>query len=64
MHLGGGHALDESDGLSRFKSKYSTERLDFFCTKLICDVGSYQSERAKIPLKKPAYFLISDARGQ
>jgi serine/alanine adding enzyme len=64
MHLGGGHALDESDGLSRFKSKYSTERLDFFCTKLVCDVGSYQSERAKVPLKNPAYFLISDARGQ
>jgi serine/alanine adding enzyme len=64
MHLGGGHALDESDGLSRFKSKYSTERLDFFCTKLVCDVGSYQSVRAKIPLKNPAYFLISDARGQ
>ena len=64
MHLGGGHALDESDGLSRFKSKFSTERLDFFCTKLICDVGSYQCERAKIPLKNPAYFLISDARGQ
>lgn len=64
MHLGGGHALNESDGLSRFKSKFSTERLEFFCTKLICDVGGYQSERAKIPLKNPAHFLISDARGQ
>lgn len=64
MHLGGGHALDESDGLSRFKSKFSTERLDFYCTKLVCDMGSYQCERAKIPLKNPTYFLISDARGQ
>lgn len=64
MHLGGGHALDESDGLSRFKSKFSTERLDFFCTKLICDAEGYQCERAKIPLKNPAFFLISDARGQ
>jgi len=64
MHLGGGHALDESDGLSRFKSKFSTERLDFFCTKLVCDVGCYQSERAKVPLENPDYFLISDARGQ
>jgi serine/alanine adding enzyme len=64
MHLGGGHALDESDGLSRFKSKFSTERLDFFCTKLICDAAGYQCERARIPLKNPAFFLISDARGQ
>jgi len=64
MHLGGGHALDESDGLSRFKSKFSTERLDFCCTKLVCDESRYQSERAKMPLKNPAYFLISDAREQ
>lgn len=64
MHLGGGHALDESDGLSRFKSKFSTERLEFFCTKLVCDLGRYESARSKFPLKNPAYFLISDARGQ
>lgn len=64
MHLGGGHVLDESDGLSRFKSKFSTTRLDFCCTKLICDESRYQSERAKKPLKHSDYFLISDARGQ
>jgi hypothetical protein len=64
MHLGGGHSLDERDGLSRFKSKFSTERLDFFCTKLVCNVESYQAERVKIPLKNPGFFLISDARGR
>jgi lipid II:glycine glycyltransferase (peptidoglycan interpeptide bridge formation enzyme) len=64
MHLGGGHALDESDGLSRFKSKFSTERMDFYCTKLVCDAGRYQCERAKLPLNNPEYFLIADARGQ
>ncbi len=62
MHLGGGHSLDESDGLSRFKSKFSTERLDFFCTKLVCSESAYEIERARIPLNNPNFFLISDAR--
>lgn len=62
LHLGGGHVLDESDGLSRFKAKFSTERLDFFCTKLVCDRAGYQRERDRMPLKNPALFLISDAR--
>ena len=64
MHLGGGHNLDESDGLSRFKSKFSQERREFFCTKLVCDTEKYELERTRIPLKNPSYFLISDARGQ
>lgn len=64
LHLGGGHALDESDGLSRFKAKFSTERLDFFCTKLVCDTVGYQRERDRMPLKNTTMFLISDARGQ
>lgn len=64
LHLGGGHALDESDGLSRFKSKFSSERLDFCCTKLVCNEISYQRERARLPLKNPNLFLISDARRQ
>jgi hypothetical protein len=64
MHLGGGHSSDESDGLSRFKLKFSTERLDYCCTKLICDKEVYQHERERVSLKNPSYFLISDARGQ
>jgi hypothetical protein len=63
LHLGGGHRLDETDGLSRFKVKFGTERLGFFCTKLVCDEIRYQRERARLPLKLPNLFLISDARG-
>jgi hypothetical protein len=62
MHLGGGHALDESDGLSRFKSKFATDRLEFFYTKLVCDRNTYEFERARVPLNSPKLFLISDAR--
>jgi Acetyltransferase (GNAT) domain len=63
MHLGGGHALDESDGLSRFKAKFADRKLDFCCTKLICDQAGYQTERDRLPLKHSNFFLISDARG-
>ena len=63
LHLGGGHLLDETDGLSRFKAKFSTERLAFFCTKLVCDEAAYRQERARLPLSKPNFFLVSDARG-
>jgi hypothetical protein len=63
LHLGGGHSLDENDGLSRFKSKFSTRKLDFFCSTLVCDEAAYQRERAARPLSNPSFFLISDARG-
>lgn len=63
LHLGGGHALDESDGLSRFKAKFADRKLDFSCTKLICNEAGYQAERTRLPLKHPNFFLISDARG-
>jgi hypothetical protein len=63
LHLGGGHRLDETDGLSRFKAKFGTKRLGFFCTKLVCDEIRYQRERSRLPLKLPNLFLISDARG-
>jgi hypothetical protein len=63
MHLGGGHALDESDGLSRFKRKFASERLDFACTRLVCDETAYPRERCRLPLAHPGFFLIGDARG-
>lgn len=62
MHLGGGHSLDECDGLSRFKSKFSNERLDFFSTKIVCNNAEYDRERKRMPLVNPAFFLVSDAR--
>ncbi|MBT8568329.1 GNAT family N-acetyltransferase [Polynucleobacter paneuropaeus] len=63
LHLGGGHSLDEGDGLSRFKVKFSDQKLSFCCTKLICDELTYEVERARLPLRNPNLFLISDARG-
>lgn len=63
LHLGGGHMLDESDGLSRFKVKFADNKLDFSCTKLICDGAGYRGERDRLPLKYPNLFLVSDARG-
>jgi hypothetical protein len=63
LHLGGGHALDESDGLSRFKSKFATRTLDFCCSTLVCDEDGYRRARAAQPLANPSFFLISDARG-
>jgi hypothetical protein len=63
LHLGGGHSLDETDGLSRFKAKFASVKLDFHCTSLICDERAYAHERARLPLAHPSFFLISDARG-
>ena len=62
LHLGGGHALDESDGLSRFKAKFASNRFDFCCTKLVCDEVGYLMERERLPLAHPDFFLITDAR--
>ncbi len=61
LHLGGGLRIDESDGLSKFKKKYSTKVLKYFCTKIISDEVKYKSERAKRTINMPSYFLIADA---
>ena len=63
LHLGGGHALDESDGLSKFKKKFATTSVDFEISTWVCDEAAYQHERQSQPLKHPSYFLIHDARG-
>lgn len=63
IHLGGGHSLDEQDGLSRFKSKFASERHEFCCSKIICDENAYRQERSRLPLTNQSLFLISDARG-
>lgn len=64
LHLGGGHALDESDGLSRFKARFADRRLAFHTTRLVCDDAAYQRERARRPLAHPQRFLVADARGE
>lgn len=63
LHLGGGHSLDETDGLSRFKRKFSGRKLDFRCSKIMCDEDGYGQARAAMPLQHPNLFLIADARG-
>lgn len=63
MHLGGGHTLEETDGLSRFKYKFSNKRLGFYISKLICDPATYHGLREEIPLKHPSLFLLGDAIG-
>ena len=63
LHLGGGLALDETDGLSRFKSKFASRKLEFHISTLVCDETSYQRERARRPLAHPDFFLVADARG-
>jgi hypothetical protein len=63
FHLGGGHAADGQDGLSRFKRKFSSVEIPFFISKWICNVEKYEKSRAHKPLRYPGLFLISDARG-
>ena len=63
LHLGGGHTLAESDGLSKFKKKFSSNTLDYEISTWICDEQAYQLERNRIPLKHPSHFLIHDSRG-
>lgn len=63
IHFGGGHCLDESDGLSRFKKKFSDQTLEFHLSKWICDPENYQRLRDEKPLQNPSFFLIHDARG-
>ena len=62
LYLGGGHSLDENDGLSRFKKKFASTKEKFFCTKTICQELKYKKERNRLQLKSPKFFLISDAR--
>jgi hypothetical protein len=64
FHLGGGHTMDATDGLSRFKRKFATGQAPFHISKWICDEVAYLEERSREPLPFPDFFLISAARGQ
>lgn len=63
MHLGGGHSVDGSDGLSRFKKKFATTEKAFHISRIVCDEDAYARERARLPLARPSFFNISEARG-
>ena len=60
LHLGGGHTLDGSDGLSRFKRKISDNEHEFFVSKIASDDRLSADLRQNITLERPNYFLISD----
>ena len=64
FHIGGGHTLDESDGLSLFKKKFATKKLNFDVSTWICNEKIYYQERQLLPLQHPTYFLINEARGE
>ena len=62
MHLGGGMKFNESDGLSRFKKKYSDFKKTFYITKIICNSKVYFDSREKLVSKiKNNLFLIGDS---
>ncbi|MBF8984173.1 GNAT family N-acetyltransferase [Lutibacter sp. B2] len=61
FHLGGGNSLDESDGLSRFKKKFSTQTYKYYISKLIFDEKKYYDIRAKYNILNRDMFLIKDA---
>ncbi|MCT4619052.1 MAG: GNAT family N-acetyltransferase [Marinisporobacter sp.] len=61
FHLGGGLSLDESDGLSRFKKKFSTEINNYYISKIIFDHKKYTEIREKYGISNNKMFLIKDA---
>lgn len=46
LNLGGGKQMDENDGLSRFKRKFSTNKKPFYISKILCDKTKYFEKRS------------------
>lgn len=61
LHLGGGISIDNSDGLSKFKSKFATNKLNFYISKIIFDKEKYFKLRNKYHVLNSKMFLIKDA---
>lgn len=61
LHLGGGLSSDCSDGLSKFKKKFSDNENKFFISKIICDPETYYDSRKKLISDNNNMFLIKDA---
>jgi len=60
LHLGGGISIEGNDGLSKFKSKFSTDRLNFYISKIIFDKEKYCKLRGKYDIYNSKMFLIKD----
>jgi len=61
LHLGGGISIEGSDGLSKFKSKFATNKLNFYISKIIFDKEKYYKVRKKYQVYNSKMFLIKDA---
>jgi len=61
LHLGGGISIEGNDGLSKFKSKFATNKLNFYISKIIFDKEKYYKLRKKYQVFNSKLFLIKDA---
>jgi len=61
MHLGGGLKLDASDGLSKFKKKFSDIEKNFYISKILINQEKYDYLKKKYNLEESHLFLIKDA---
>ncbi len=61
INLGGGLNFDETDGLSKFKKKFSDKKNIFYISKIISDQIKYSQTRDEFNLREKNYFLIGDA---
>jgi len=61
LHLGGGLSIEGNDGLSEFKSKFATNKLNYYISKIIFDKEKYNKLRKKYQVFNSNMFLIKDA---
>lgn len=61
LHLGGGLRLDATDGLSKFKRKFSDIEKRFCISKIIVDEENYNSLRNFYGMQQSQLFLITDS---
>ncbi len=61
LHLGGGISIEGNDGLSMFKRKFATNKLNYYISKIIFDEEKYNKLRKKYRVFNSKMFLIKDA---
>jgi hypothetical protein len=61
LHLGGGISIEGNDGLSKFKKKFATNKLNYYISKIIFDKEKYCKLRKKYKVFNSKMFLIKDA---
>jgi len=61
LHLGGGISIEGNDGLSKFKRKFATNKLNFYISKIIFNKEKYYKLKKKYQVFNSKMFLIKDA---